>query len=60
MRDDPIGLYTIGLPEAARRLGLAKSTVYNLAKEGRLPIFTYQPYVSERLKELIGLRALER
>jgi hypothetical protein len=27
MRDDPMGPYTIRLPEAVRRLGLAKSTV---------------------------------
>lgn len=60
MRDEPLGLYTIGLPEAARRLGLANSTVYKLVRDGRLPTFTYQPYASERPKQLIGLRALER
>lgn len=59
MRDDPMGPYTVGLPEAARRLGLAKSTVYKLVKEGKLPTFTYQPYANERPKQLIGLRALE-
>jgi hypothetical protein len=39
---------------------LAKSTVYKLVKEGKLPSFTYQPYAGERPKQLIGLRALER
>ena len=60
MRDDPMGPYTVGLPEAACRLGLAKSTVYKLFKEGKLPTFTYQRYTNERPKRLIGLRALER
>ena len=60
MRDDPVGPYTVGLPEAARRLGLAKSTVYKLVKEGELPTFSYQTYANERPKQLIGLRALER
>ena len=60
MRDDPVGPFTVGLPEAARRLGLAKSTVYKLVKEGELPTFSYQPYANERPKQLVGLRALER
>jgi hypothetical protein len=61
MRDDPIGPYVLRLPEVAKRLGISRSTVHKMAKDGRLPAFTEQPpYRDQKAAVLVGIRALER
>lgn len=61
MRAEAVGPYVLSLPEAAKRLGVSKSTAYKMAHEGRLPAFTPEPaYRDQKPKLLVGVRALRR